>query len=150
MLRFIVVAGFALTLLGTRGDTQAGGKKGGHHGLHLALHELRGARDELKNRRHHFGKQRDPALKAVNHAIGQFEAALRGAKDNIKGVAPPKGTYAQYPHLGHMHHALGALQAAVVDLQNPANRFGGHRAAALEAAASAHQHLGVALLSFKK
>jgi hypothetical protein len=78
----LAVVGLVLgiTLLALPGEAQP--RRLQHHHPHLtaALHELKEARHELKEARHDFGGHREKALKAVDHAIHELEAALHYAK----------------------------------------------------------------------
>ena len=52
-------------------------KKERHPHIRAAIHELREAREELKEAAHDFGGHRKEALEAVDAAIKQLELALK-------------------------------------------------------------------------
>jgi len=60
---------------------QVGGKgeraRERHPHIHLAIKDLRAAREELKEADHDFGGHREDAMKAIDVAIAQLEVALK-------------------------------------------------------------------------
>ena len=72
----------------TAKDTKEKGQEFPH--LHRAVHDLHGAHKELKEAKHDFGGHREKALKAVDHAIHEIEAALHHHQVSISGAGAKK------------------------------------------------------------
>jgi hypothetical protein len=145
--RFAVVAlaGLMSPILAARAE---GPEKKGHHShIHAALHELREARNELKEAGHDFGGHREAALRAVDTAIKQLEEALRFVDDPHpeKGAGTDHDKYHGYKHHPHIHHAIHELKETRSELKEAKHDFGGHREAAIKDVDYAIEQLELAL-----
>lgn len=119
--------------------------------LHQALHELREARKELKDAPHEFGGHRAKALRGVEDAIKQIEAALIAADDNVKSASNRKPeSKKKYQHNPGMHYALDALKDAREELKNAKHAFNGRRVDALRDVNFAMVQIELALKHAKK
>ena len=121
-----------------------------HPHMHHALHELKQAREELKEAAHDFGGHRVMALKSVDAAIHQIELALKGAGDSYKGAKGNPDQYKKYSNHPHIRHAIHELKETRTELKNAAHNYGGHREAALKDVNHAIDQLELALKFAKK
>jgi hypothetical protein len=125
----LTAVGLGLLVLSVPEPVQA--QKFRHPRLHVALFELREAHRVIKTAAHDFKGHRVTALKAINASIGQVEAALRAAGDNVKGLDPGPAARRAYPNHPHIRHAIVVAEDARAYLQGAGNEFKGHRAAAI-------------------
>jgi len=128
--RSVVLTGLGLTVLVLASPRPAFGQVR-HERLHIALHEMREARGELRTAAHNFGGHREKALEAVNASIRQIEEALRAVGDNVKGIAPAGEVYKRYKHHPHIHYAIEATREARAFMLAAKHDFKGHREAAI-------------------
>jgi hypothetical protein len=146
VVRYLTLTGLCLLVglvLTVPGPALAGGKR--HPRLHVALHELRMARAELKAAGHNFGGHKAEAVKAIDAALGEIEAGLRAIGEDTEGQAPPAEALKKYKSFPHIHHAVDALRDGREALENAKTNFGGHRAAAIREVNHALEELRLAV-----
>ena len=149
MLQRILTVVPALLMLALTADAQDGKQK--FPRMHVALHELREARKELKDAPHDFGGHRAKAQKGVEAAITQIDAALIAAGDDTKGIHQRSpGAAKRYPNYPAMNLCLVALRDAQEDVREAKTDFGGRRAEILHDVHFAITQLELAIKHAKK
>jgi hypothetical protein len=116
-----------------------------HPHMHHAVHELRETRTELKEAAHDFGGHKEKALKAVDAALVQMEAALKDGRDPFRPVKVDADEYKKFEFHPHLHRAIHELKEARVELKEAKHDFGGHRERAIKDVDYAIEQLELAL-----
>ena len=122
-----LLAGVTLLILGDASWAQAKYPR-----LHIALFEMRKAREELNDAGHNFGGHKVKAIKGLDKAIKEIEGALRSVGDTVEGRARPKD-FKYERNLPHINQALVEIGEARNALREAKARFGEHRVRAIEA-----------------
>jgi hypothetical protein len=103
--------------------------------LTSAIYEMREAREELKAER--FKRHREQAVKDLNVAIDETEAAIREAKIELRryeGPKNPKEYYKAYRDFPHLRHAVVELREAKKEIEREKRREFGKAVKAIDVA----------------